>query len=86
MAVEQPTWEKRNRISCALRSIMAKFTPTINGNAANGAFYDGSDLCRTSAEDKIKNAFPDDTISREYALARLGGFRLIAGSARGASL
>ena len=71
MAVEQPTWEKRNRISCALRSIMAKFTPEIYGKAADGSFYDGSDICRTSSEDRIKSAFSDNSISQEYAMARL---------------
>ena len=71
MAVEQPTWEKRNRITRAPRSILAKSAPTIYGKADNGAFYDGSDLCRTSEEDRSGNAFSADTISQEYDMDRL---------------
>ena len=58
-------------ISCALRSIMSKFTPTIYGKAANGEVYDGSDLRRTAEDDRVKNAFAADTISQGYDMARL---------------
>ena len=70
MAVEQPAWGKRNRISCALRPIMAKFTPEIYGKAADGAFYDGSDICRTSSGDRVKSAFSDNSIGQEYDMVR----------------
>ena len=50
---------------------MFKFTPTIYGEASNEAFYDGAYLCRTSEEDRAKDAFSADTISPEYDMARL---------------
>ena len=72
MAVEQPTWEKRNRISRCLRSIMSKFTPTIYGKAASGAFYDGSDIRRTLEEDRIKKEFSGGcNVGQDYAISRL---------------
>ena len=65
---------------------MPKFATTLYGKAANGAFYDGSDLCRTAPGDRANHAFAADAISQGYDMTRLKSISPENGPEQGASL
>ena len=71
MAVEQPTWERRNKLSCKLRRIICKFTPKQRGKAADGEFYDGVDLVGSAEENRMKNAITKEGRGQRYAISKL---------------
>ena len=71
MAVEQPTWEKKNSISRILRFIISKFTPEVYGEASSSDFYDGRNLRLTGKEGREIDSLTKASASEEYPQKRL---------------
>ena len=71
MAVEVPTWERKNALSTRLQKIVAKFSPTSRGSASNGDFYDGGELLLERGEQMIRTFLPLEKISQKDSIKQL---------------
>ena len=71
MAVEQPTWEKRNKLSNKLRCVIRKFAPSERGLAADSQFYDGAEVVQSSDEARAQKAISTEGRSQQYAMNQL---------------
>ena len=71
MAVEKPSWEKRNKLASKLRCVVRKFTPAERGGAADVQFYDGGGASRSYEEVRTQNAISKERRSQRCARNQL---------------
>ena len=71
MDVEQPTWEKRNKLPNKIRCVIRTFAPLGRGIAADSQFYDGGEAAQSIDEVRAQKAISTDGRSQRYAMIQL---------------